>query len=313
MSRRDPARRVHRPAHRRRIAPPGFSLVELSVVVVVIVILASLATVAVARALSGSRRSAEQFLLSSLKQGVEQFRQDFGFLPPLVNDRDDDGPQFPGTNPIYQDASGLVRPRVRDAAFLRSERRPDEARYSEYSLAYYLIGVLDAPDQHPTAPAPIDGVNGPGFTRPEPDGSFSKRGPTYGPYVDAGVRKRLVVEDAVQGRYKVVDRWYVPGQNPAWPGIRYYRWLPRTDSAGRVTEYLVPRTVGDPNADASLRGAAFAIVSLGPDGRTQDDGTAARRDLRPLPKTPPGTPSAETDATPIDPAYTRDNLVEVGQ
>ena len=64
------------------------------------------------------------------------------------------------------------------------------------------------------------------FVMQNEDGTFSQKGQTYGPYVDAGVRKRLVVENpppaAPDGRIKFTDRWYLPGQ-PAMtfdPGYR---------------------------------------------------------------------------------------------
>lgn len=297
----------HATSRSRARQRPGFTLVELSVVIIVIVILVSLGTVAAARAVRSSRESAERLLLVSIKQGVEQFKQQFGFYPPLVKNGGV-GPVPDG--PIGQDATtGIVKPQVWDAAFLRSESAvalttTQEERYSEYSLPYYLMGVLDANDMSTTS-TPIDGVPGPGFTHPAEDGSFSKKGQAYGPYIDAGVRKRLVNEDSVNGRIKFVDRWYVAGVN--WPAIRYYRWMPQVfdtgPNKGQVKQFMVPRVLGDPNKDENLRNAEFAIVSFGPDGQSDT--------RKPLPK---GTGAATgTDAAPINAEFTKDDIVEVGR
>lgn len=289
----------------------GFTLVELSVVIVVIVILISLVMVAAGRALRDSRVAAERLLLVSLNQAVEQFKQQFGFPPPLVNDDIDDPPMNPGTNPIWPDPNtAYIRPRVRDSAFLRSERRPDEPRYSEYSLPYYLIGVLDSDDMSSGNP-PIDGVAGPGFTRPNEDGTFSRKGQTFAPFVDAGVRKRLVTENAAQGRIEIVDRWYVPNAN--WPAIRYYRWLPKTDNNGKVVQYLVPFTVGDPNLPEKqdLRNATFAIVSLGPDGQTNPRKPVPLGNVAGGPEVGPPRPLPGQPPDPMD-VYIKDDIVETG-
>ena len=94
---------------------------------------------------------------------------------------------------------------------------------------------------------------------------------------------------------------------PAVNSIRYYRWSPAFKASGALDQYLVPRAVGDPNTDMSLRGAEYAIVSVGPDGVTDE--------RRPLPVQAPGGPTgdARTDTAPIDARVTADDIVEVGQ
>lgn len=289
----------------------GFTLIELSISIVVVLLLASLGTVAAAKVIRSSRNAAERQLLISIRQAVDAFRQQFGFLPPLVNDVD--GPLT--ANPPYY-------PMVRDDDFIarNGSTLPDEPRYSVHSLTYYLMGVLDLSDARPGGAKPVDGVEGPGFTAPQRDGTFSQRGAPINPLLDsAKARSRLRRLDdprsggnnpAMRGRVVLVDRW---GNE-----IRYYRWAPRfyrnasnsrDPRNGELDQFFVPRAVGDPNKDPQLRGAEYAIVSLGADGQTDE--------RKPLPRIgPDGTPinaAPHTDAAPIDTSLTEDDLVEVGR
>ncbi len=226
-------------------ARPGFTLLEAVMVVAIIATLVALLLVGVARALRSARLAAERQLIGALKIGVEDFKQQFGFYPPLVNDA------APG--PI----DAMNNPVIRDGAFLRYETLPNEPRFSTYSLPYYLIGALGAE---------VDGVKGPGFTTVKDDGSFERRGPSTGPKVDMGKDpSRFVFDPGDPQRHKVqiMDRW--------GNAIRYYRWEHtvfenRTDPRyGQVKMYNVPAEVGDPVKNVSLRSAEFAILSLGPD------------------------------------------------
>ncbi len=239
----------------RRPPPRAFTLLEVAIVVVIIATIASLAFVALAKVIKSSRDAAQRQTIMSLKQGVDHFKQQFEFLPPLVNDNGRGGPVDPLTfNPI-----------IRDAAFLRYEpgTNPADPRYSVYSLPYYLMGVLDVK---------FDGVAGPGFTRPDPDGSFHRRGKTYEPFFDtSGDPERLVRDPSDINRVTLVDRW----KNP----IRYYRWMPRFvpggANQGQVQNYNVPAELRDPAGSAQQRDAEFAIVSAGADGVIDRSGFAA--------------------------------------
>jgi hypothetical protein len=210
------------------------------------------------RALKGGRNAGEQAILRGLVQGCNAFKQDNNNMPPPLVDDDAmnvrGGPIDLLTDPNHP------RPRVWPGAFLASEVTPDEQRFSKYSLSYYLIGVLDAR---------TDGVDGPGYTKVEDDGSFSRKGARIEPKYNTGRDPSRVMTETDPAhnpsqRVVLLDRW----KNP----IRYYRWKPSYiqggGKAGLINQYHVPRAVGDPNTQPELRNAEFAVVSLGPDGGT---------------------------------------------
>ncbi len=190
----------HRAAPRRRRA---FTLIELLISITLIVILVGFLATALGRTTRSARRTASQRSAQSLAEAVIQFREQFGFLPPLVHDGElvsngmnqfqidspdagyIDGPvrEVVGANYDYAtivawnrgsgpDAFNFLRRRsgnASDAVELPSggawdlDSAWDDRRYSRYALAYYLAGAL---------PRNVDGVQGEGFVRPQPDGSF---------------------------------------------------------------------------------------------------------------------------------------------
>jgi prepilin-type N-terminal cleavage/methylation domain-containing protein len=275
------------PGGRRRA---GFTLAELLIVIAIIGLLATLAFVVLSRSLRDSRAAVERQTIIALRNGVESFKQEFGFAPPLIDDSD---PVNPTTH----------NPNVRGEAFLRSAEDINEPRYSTLSLPYYVFGLLGKDE---------DGVDGPGYTEPQRDGTFSRRGRAYPSRMDIssdGARLKRDPADPVRMAY--VDRWgKAATSSEGWPAanpIRYYRWKPAFKASGALDQYLVPRAVGDPNTNIALRGAEYAIVSVGPDGVTDE--------RRPLPVQAPGGPAADprTEAEPIDGRVTADDIVEVGQ
>ena len=277
----------------------GFTLIELLVVVAVIALLVGLVLLGLSGARNTARRSAAQQSVNALKVGTEQYRSDFGFLPPLVKDarKPDDGASDPypavfgNADPLADDGTGRFNPVVfsmslaevnpgrKDRDFLRAQtmkNRPEtpDDRFSVYSLSYYLVGALgkmpSAVSSPPTPPSPDvpDGLDGPGFRTPSRDGSFARTGATYQPLYDTGSSTVSIVDTAPgnpeQGRIELRDRDGV--------AIRYYRWHQGEGNAGprtvinSVDDYNVPGVVGDPELDASLRSAGYAIVAAGPDG-----------------------------------------------
>lgn len=287
--------RVRRGPHAVRTAR-GFTLIEITVVVVIITILSALTLVGVGGAIRSARRASEIELLRNLSRGVESFQQQFGFPPPLVNDDKN------GAGPI-ETVNSVKRIRIAGAATFGDESGPvsylryqsDAAidttpppntnwaksyRYSELSIPYYILGTLDKT---------IDGVDGPGFTKPLASGQFSKVGGKVAPLFDvSSISERLAGSSTDPTQTRLLDRW----KNP----IRYYRWEPLLHSAsgtptlrpkspvpasvtnnpaqaGEVWDYNVPIFVGDPRENSSLRGAKWALVSEGPDGEIDYDGS----------------------------------------
>ena len=281
-----------RTPHPRRAR--GFTLIEVLLVVVILTILAALLFFAIGAAVRSVRRASEQQYVRSLAMAVEQYKQTVGTVPPLVAD----GPT-PATGPLVTapPTGTPFRPRFKGendpsdvSLAIRYQRyevdadvpNSNQLRFSKYSLSIYVLGVLSKK---------YDGVEGPGFTKPDSDGVFSRAGSATQPLFDVSrhterVRAEAVVnpEDDPACRTVLVDRW----NNP----IRYYRWIPTyhtsagvgtpsvyaapvppgnaTAQAKEVRSYNVPPGVGNPLTNVELRGALCAIVSAGPDGLIDD-------------------------------------------
>ena len=84
----------------------GFTIIELLVAIAVIAVLIGLLIVVGRIAIKQGRTSAALRTVQSIKQAIEQFRQDHGFLPPLIADEQSAGaPVFRGY-PTYNPPSG---------------------------------------------------------------------------------------------------------------------------------------------------------------------------------------------------------------
>lgn len=267
----------------------GFTLIEITVVVVIITILSALTLVGVGGAIRSARRASEIELLRNISRGVESFQQQFGFPPPLVNDdKNGSGPiETVGTKKTiriagaaaFGDESGPVSfLRYQSNAAIDNTNWSKSYRYSELSIPYYILGTLDKT---------IDGVDGPGFTKPLASGQFSKVGGKIVPLFDvSSVSERLAGSSTDPTQTRLLDRWKKP--------IRYYRWEPLLHAAsgtptlrprspvpgtitnnpaqaGEVWDYNAPIFVGDPRENSSLRSAKWALVSEGPDGEIDYD------------------------------------------
>ncbi len=273
------------PTFRRR----GFTLIELLVVIAIVVLLIGVLIVGMGRAMKLARKTATQQDVIALKNSVEQFRQDFGFLPPLVKDGYTGTPDPSG--PLIWVSNGRGVPNVynfadaTEKAFLKKDSSPDY-RFSIYSLSYYIMGALNKD---------VDGVDGPGAMKPKRDGSFDRlTNQTYQPYFDPKSGKVASI-DAANGRIELQD-----GNGVAY---RYYRWAHREagdsgyDSKKPLLNLSVPKLfLDDPGGSSGspaeekpeLRNAAYAIVAAGADGVFGDIGV--ERD-------PGDANSAETKAT----------------
>lgn len=273
----------------------GFTIIELGVSILVIAILIGLLLVGLNSMSRSAQSGAERANVIAMRIAVEQFKNDFGFAPPLVKD----GLAYPGgtpmTVPIGAGFANVYRTDVpSDVEFLQGDVAGEEDfRFSVYSLSYYLIGVLDDD---------IDGKDGSGFREPMRDGSFRQAGGRLtDPLFDAaGDADRLVEVDAEEGRFELRDRNGI--------AYRYYRWLPiDSASASDVTDLRrVPSLLGDPAENIMLRDAEYAIVAAGPNrvfGEISTEGREALQDE---------LGRGKTDAQ-LESEGREDNVMEVGK
>lgn len=310
----------------------GFTIIELLVTIGAIALLIGLLIVGLQKGMLLAKGSADQQTARSIKLAIDQFKQNFGFVPPLVKDVKysmwlEDHPLIPGEKrvavylPRRTDTGGFNK----DWKDLRgdditTENDPDK-RYSTASLAYYLVGVLDTP-VNSSVKIPIDGVQGPGFVTPLVDGAFkvpaalkdpnqkpvSKRtGRVFQSMVDvgrSGLRVYRDTTDATGAKIELQDR--------TGTAFRYYRWKQgeRGQTSGAikikdVKDLNVPAVVGDPAENPLLREADFAVVGAGPNGVFGDEPLSVITDKLGL-----GADYGESRARQL---AREDNVVEVGR
>lgn len=283
----------------------GFTIVELLVTIAVIAILIGLLLVVGKHALALGRGTTARQTAVSLVQGIEQFKQDHRFLPPLAADEDIPGVTSTSAYPVYRNddnrwqlstfsfaTANNATPGNRHRDYLRGykgavrmdaddEVAPDDRRWSSFSLGIYIAGAGDVvyPESSKTPKAVFDGLPGPGGLEPAADGTFTqlvdgRSGKQYKPRFDDGRGGFKVVDldtstgAQSKGRVEIRDRNGV--------AVRYYRWLrgdrnvaveTLKDSSGRFRpDWLnIPKIVGSPEDDA-LKSAEYAVVCAGADG-----------------------------------------------
>lgn len=317
------------PARRR-----AFSLVEILVAILVIGTLMSILLVALAKAKVFVRSTSDLQTALTIKTGVEQFKQEFGFLPPMVRER--------YTTPLSVEGAGgqIAVYSLRNPAhlaFLRAMPVLDptnpfaDDRYSDYTVGYFLAGSLGV-DRAPGLNLPIDGVEGPGLYTPRADGTFdvpkdveraasgtagetNRGGKKYDPFVPlSGNGIKVVTDPGNALNVTVRDAKNIP--------IRYYRWE-HNDGAQLIADMNVPRIVArvpgtipgeivrperDLSANAKARDAQFAIVCAGPNGLFGDEDMAAITLVLGGGDSPP---AAEERRLRLE--AEKDNIVEIGR
>jgi prepilin-type N-terminal cleavage/methylation domain-containing protein len=117
----------------------GFTLIELLVVISIIALVAALLISGLNRASKSAKKAAAQRSAAALAQAVDQFRNEFGFLPPLVHD----GVSVSAGDSVYQPspldpmASPLDGPIYKP----NSASDPDDLRNSFGSLVVWSTGL----------------------------------------------------------------------------------------------------------------------------------------------------------------------------
>ena len=178
------ARTKSRSSHRLA----GFTMVELLAVIGIILVLAGLLLVAMGKARQSARRSQATRQMATITAALDSFKGDFGWYPPLVTNRDEQGNL---NNPLANgEAMYLVPEAAYRSASTGGNSAPDayrsameKARYhSSVSLALYLIGAgdlngdeienYDQPGTERIEPNFDDGLDGPGIRHPGADKSW---------------------------------------------------------------------------------------------------------------------------------------------
>lgn len=305
----------------RRVVRRGFTLVEVIFSILLIGILLSIALVGIQAASRSAQGAADRQAVLALKVGVDSFKQEFGFLPPLTQ-----GSAKAPYNEPFDTTSDRVKvfspSHPADVEFLRGRdgggsdaKVTAEAafRFSLQSLPYYLVGSLDKE---------TDGIDGPGFRAPRRDGSFASSGPSYPSYVDASKRGIQLWQSAESGKeylYEFRDRNGIP--------IRYYRWLPQDQIGPGLADLNVPKILGNAaddgqdrlspaDSDPGFRDAEYAIVAAGPNRAFGDIKVGSERgtgteDLEAVRRTIGA--SASKAALVVEQEARSDNIVETGK
>jgi len=280
----------------------GFTVIELLVTIAVIAVLAGLYVTVVRQSVRDARGASDTSRAVALSQGVELFRQELGFLPPLIVDG---APLDTGIDP-FDPATGILN--TRTPAFLRGRDTVSAAfdastvsfaatmsdkRYSKLSLSYLLAGRGTTDDG-----LPLDGVSGEGMRPLRRIGVgaavFEPAGRTLSPFFTPRSDRELAsgyLDPLEYAEHGVA----VPGAPPGSSisaivdsnrrAYRYYRWesLEPTANNQRPGAFLGtplmlrnPGVWGTPNSwpltnagetDPNLlRSSGFAIVSPGPNG-----------------------------------------------
>lgn len=216
---------------RRPHAGRAFTLLELLVVVGVIGILLAIVLATGNAVLRTSQAASTTRLLGAIGQGLEQFKADHGYYPPLLNENYDNGawgtPGSPGAERLVVanepgDTQTAYNPYYAGPILLGEELQEDPGdprSFNVYSLAIYLQGVGDLNGDgvetydDPNTSAEVehnldDGVDGPGLRAPGADRSWggardrtdyrsggphrpATGGRVFGPYVAAASGRNL--------------------------------------------------------------------------------------------------------------------------
>lgn len=231
----------------------GFTLIEMLMSILVIGVLLSLVIVAAVHVTRLAKDTVNSQTLRSISAAMAQFKTENGILPPLVRDQQasNNVTQVTLGSPAKTYVNVLFRDKAQndaDQVLLRTQTVTDasnpfggagfgqrDRRYSERSLAVYLLGAMNALDINNTLP--LDGVLGLGSYKAFGDGSFdipkSVRdranssnpnaepnrggGKVLGPYLEASAGKIVFTDSSDDHTVTLVDAKNVP--------FRYYRWL----------------------------------------------------------------------------------------
>ena len=246
----------------------GFTVIELIISIAVIAVLIGLIVIGVQAV---KKRAGGLLDASSVDQvftAVKQFKQEVGFLPPMVKEFAAGGPPVdqmivrqtalpwaaifvpePADPPRHPDARFRIAVYTRgsNANFFKGNDPAyagpvptnflQDNRFSQLTLGYYLAGQLEFGYNATYTDVPVDGVSGPGMYKPEKGGFFDVPDSMLKPVAD---RKRQgktygpYVEAAGKSVKVETDIASdssgrdVTVRDRNGVPIRYYYWLPST-------------------------------------------------------------------------------------
>jgi len=268
----------------RRTIRRGFTLIEMLMVIAIIALLVGLLIVALGHVRRTGELASTEKLMRSIDMGLAQFKEDHGFLPPLLDDT-------------------IANGAGKDLLPYPIDRSKNIDYYSVLTLAPYLVGVGDLNgdgnvDQYD------DGVEGAGFRDPGIDQAWgytfsgtngrgrkaywqSKEkmmgtpptrqipGKVFGPYLQVSgdkeilyARNRAGVELREPELFAIHDYW--------GGSIRYYRNWPKVIPPDRRLEDYLFACFGSLKPDevesfrTQARSAEYIIMSTGPDTKAKD-------------------------------------------
>ena len=266
----------------------GFTLIELLVVILIIGVLLSITLIAGNYALRFARKASTERFLTSIATGIEQFKADHNYYPPLLG-------KIPTATP--PDAPLVLESQPNAFNTVSAPTGPGAVTlarsFSILSLTAYLVGVGDINGdgktayRNPSYPADDprnanldDGVDGPGLRSPGPDRSWGgatrrpqtlpatesdppippQTGRVYGPYINVANSKSVRRLKASDYATETADRTPIGLGTPT--AIELYTLVDRWDSPIRYYRgWAVKQDPAVPTSASSLENAPIELLS----------------------------------------------------
>lgn len=246
----------------------AFTVIELLISIAVIAVLIGILVLGVRAAHRQVGSLMDSSGADQVFAGVKQFKQEVGFLPPLVKELES-GTTYENaivrapltaitwTNIVFAQPPSPPDPprnaiavytRGADAEFFKATGPkylgPTPAnffrdnRFSQLTLGYYIASQLEFAFNASLTDVPLDGINGPGMYKPEKAGVFDVPGSMRRPAADDRKRQGKTYGPYVEAGGKTIKVFTDTTSDAAGRDvtvrdrsnvpIRYYYWLPKS-------------------------------------------------------------------------------------